>query len=290
MGLPLRLTQRLKNLLFGTPFGSVYGGKQQPPPTLAAAVDGRTFALRMLRDYLTGVVFYLPGKEPAIDHGFSVLAENFLLEIPDAVHDQKYPSIAVLPGNWEYLPVGFVPRVVPSTWNLFGPGTAVQKHAAEYSEDLKVELWASKEPELRSMRAGIELAMNPVEGMAGVRFYMDQYFGQPVVFTMMRGEATPNEMAARGRRSATFVVNVRFELCSLVNVVSFKPETTVLVDGDKNGDLVNVWPGAPPSQQGNPGYPVQPPPGTEYVIPDDAEDARAYQRERERNGGCPPQS
>jgi hypothetical protein len=280
MGLPQKLGAHLRGLLFGSPFGEVYGGKPPPLPTEAAAVDGRTIALRLLRDYLCSVIFYLP-KGDVVDRGFTILPENFLLEIPDNVHDLKYPSLAVLPGNWEYLPVGFAPRLVADTWNRFGPGTAVQKHAAEYQEDIKLEMWASKEPELRSMRAGIELALNPVEEMSGLRFYMDRYWGQPVVFTMMRGEATPGELAGKGRRSAVIVVQMRFELASLVNVVPFFPTLLATVDADANGVLVNVVPTINPSLAlGNPNAPVPPPRDAQYVLPADAVDAGQYERAR----------
>lgn len=245
-------------------------GETNPPSTPTGASlqvqDGRTAALRLLREYVTDLIFYLP-MSPINPHtpvrvqskAFRILPENFHLEWPDWVNESKYPSAVILGGpNPEYLARGFTPYMDESTHNVHATDTALQVQD-EYSEMIQLDVWASKEPELRSMNAGIETAFSPIEGQTGLRMRMPAYFDETVIFTLRRKQVFGDSDASRGARHTSFILEMRFNIVVLVAVEIFRPQVVTNVDVDEDTGLPYV---ADPTL-----------PNTEAVGPSDAVDA-----------------
>lgn len=233
-------TGRLRKLLFGSPFGEVFPRKPNPPPK---SVDGRTVALRILREYLSALVFYRPGTvDPRTDvQGdaipFQIAEDHIHIEMPDnEVALSKYPAIALLSnGEAEYDMIGLTAYVEESTRDRYGFGTVVQWQQ-EFIEEIAVEIWASSKPERRSILAGLENALVPTEQMYGVRFRMPEYFDQLVCFTPLSRTLVENEDGARNRRTARIIVQMRFNQVALVNYAALTTflKTESNVDEDTN--------------------------------------------------------
>jgi hypothetical protein len=242
-------------------FGEVL--PRRPPPARShQPIDGRTAALRVLREYLTAIVFYAPGAVGSPPVAFRVLEENFHLETPDAVQDQKYPSITVLGVPAKYSAAGFVPVVEESTRDRFGPGTALQRHQ-RYEETVALEVWASTEPELRSILAGLETAFNPTEGRAGLLLRMREYYEVTARFLLVGRESVGDNSSAIGRRHAKVLAELDFHNVSLVRVAPLQPQVDLSVGYDP--------------QTGLP-LDLEATPGAHFVVPSDAVDARRRHR------------
>ncbi|GAC1446920.1 MAG: hypothetical protein PVSMB8_04830 [Vulcanimicrobiaceae bacterium] len=226
-----RFSDRLRSLLVGDPFGDFTSPPHADLPP--QAIDGRTAAMRVLKEYLIELTYFRdmgPGRSPK---RFQIPPENILTEYPEAVHELKFPSLSVDPGPAAYDPTGLSVFIEEDSFNEFAPGTALQWQA-EYQEKFGLEIWAAERSERAAILAGLEVAFSPLEQMAGVRLRMLDYYKMPACFTL---EDRKNEEtdAVRGRRKAVLTIEVRFTLCQLIQVVKLDPLTVVNVDFDENG-------------------------------------------------------
>lgn len=230
------LTEKLKKILFGDPWGAVFPPKPNPPPL---SYDGRTAALRVLREYVTNLTFYRamgPGRPPS---AFQIKPENFLIEWPDSVVSMVTPSIVVIPGpNADYGTIGLTSYIEEESADVYGPNTVLQWQM-EYKEVFNLEIWASSKAERRGILAGLETAMTPTEQMAGIRFRMTEYYDQPVCFSIMRRRLGDEDESARNRRKAQIEFDMRFTVVALVNSVPMQPQ--ILVDTDVEDDGITTF-------------------------------------------------
>lgn len=214
--------------LLGTPWGAVFPPKAAIP---FPAIDGRTAALHVLRDYVCSLTFWRyagPTKPPT---PFQIQSKNFHVEWPDHVADLVFPSIAIVHSRADYDVIGLVSYVEEETQDVYAPNTVLQWQA-EYVETINLEIWCAKKSERRALLAGLETAFSPTEQASGLRFKMPEYFGELCVFTIMRREIMDEPDAARNRRRAQIEVEMRFNIVALVNVVDAKPVIKVNVDAD----------------------------------------------------------
>jgi hypothetical protein len=267
--LPQKLNALVRQLLVGTPFGNVYPPKP-PPPRSAQALDARTAAYRVLREYLSGIIFYLPPQNLQ----FQVHEDNFHLEAQDWNTERKYPAMAIAGSvSAEYEGVGLRPFLLEETQDLIAYGTVLQWHC-DYIETFKLEVNASQEPALRALRAGLETAFNPVEERAGIQLTVPAYFGAPAEFVLQRAENLAETDAGKGRRQCNFLIDLHMPVLSLVRYVMTKtPHVQVATDYDPGtGQPVNVVPQFPGIPVTDPNAPIPPPDNAEYVLEQDAED------------------
>jgi hypothetical protein len=273
MPFPANLPQKLRALIFGDPWGAVWPPRA-PVPASLQTVDGRTVALRVLRDYVCALVFYLPNAEGKAPIPFQILPENFHLEWQrDLVGSFKLPMCVVEGSRADYDAIGLVSYIEEATRDKYAPGTVLQWQA-EYVETINLEIWASEEPALRSILAGIETAISPTEQMSGLRFRMPDYYNELVCFTLNRRENYGESDAAKGRRRAQVELEMRFNVVALVDALPLQPQANVDVgvDSDTNGPLDLSPTPIAPDQDATARNP--PPPGTEFLVQPDAVDAR----------------
>jgi hypothetical protein len=232
----------LRKLLQGSPFGQVFPPKPNPPPL---TIDGRTAGLRLLREYLAALKFYRPGAATGPDGRvvgrpipFQVAQEHIHIEWPDSIAKLLVAECAAvfIPGpQVEYQPIGLVNFVEESTKDVYRRGTVLQWQACA-KEDVQLEFWCPTVAHRRAIKAGVEIAMNPVEQMAGIRFAMPAYFGQLVTFALNGAQVIDDENSARNRRRLRLKIDMRYNVVALVNYVTLRPQVQVSVD--VNQDVV----------------------------------------------------
>ena len=230
-------SKELRDLLQGNPFGEVYPPRPNPPPPI---VDGRTVALRLLKRYFSELVFYRSGgtdpngvQQPNI--AFQVQDRDIHIEWPDSPEDVHYPAIAFLSEDRaDYDAIGLTSYVEEASRDVYQEGT-ILIWLSEYVENFVIEIWARTKAERRSLLAGIEQALNPLQQMYGIRFVMPDYFNQLVCFALNDREVVEDDLAIRNRRRARLRVEMRFNVVALVNAVDFQPMVTVEADVDADG-------------------------------------------------------
>jgi len=219
------------SLIQGTPFGSV-----QPPRPFRPlpAVDGRTVALKILRKYISELVFSRPDQGGRVIP-YRIPEANIHLEMPDNVEKLVFPSIAFLPSDATHDVIGLTAYYDESTLDRYGKGLVVME-STEYREVFTIATWATLSPERRSMKAGLEDALVPVEQMYGLRFIMPDYYDRTVCFSLF-SSSVPDDpaMAATGRRWALLQVEMRFNEARLVDYTNLTPQ--VVVEAAPVGDL-----------------------------------------------------
>ena len=107
-------------------------------------------------------------------------------------------------------------NVDEGTENTFAPNTVVIWQG-EYIENFVLEIWAKTKQERRSMLAGIEKYMSPLQQMAGIRFRMPDYYDQLCCFSLQSREIVDDEAAQFARRKARLVIELRYNL-SLIHI------------------------------------------------------------------------
>lgn len=242
MPIPNDLSPDLRSLIQGDPWGRGWPAKQNPPPL---AVDGRTVALKLLRRYLSELSFYRTGAL-GVDGKFGAAVpfkipkESIHIGWPDYEQEMQFPSVVLLhqPGN--YNAIGLNNYVQEETHNRYAPNTVVQ-WMSEYQENVILEIWANKRAELRSLLAGIEVALSPTETMYGLRFRMPDYYDQLVCFTPGPRTEFDEPDSARNRRRARIEVEMRYTVVALVGVefpIQAAVQLQVDVDPDYNTSVV----------------------------------------------------
>jgi hypothetical protein len=214
----------IAQLLRGTPLANVFPGRPNPgnPP-----VDGRTCALRVLGQYLTGLVFCRQGQVGGNPVFFSVPETNFYEERPGPEEDLEFPSFAAMSGETMTRLRGMGPmRAAANTRDLFGPGTVLVPQG-EREEVIPIEVWSSQLPELRAMAAKLEQAFNPTAERQGFLLSMPDYYGQTARFMLERIE-WPDDGAVRNRRKCVLYVFVSFDVVRLTSYV----ESTIVAQLD----------------------------------------------------------
>jgi hypothetical protein len=181
-------------------------------------------ALRILRRYLAALEFRRPGEKCADGSRgesipFKIPTRNIHIGWPDYEVDLEanFPSLVFLHQTAEYVSLGLNSYVQEETRDRYAPGTVVQWQS-EYQEEVIVEIWANKRAELRSLLAGIEVALSPTEPMYGIRFRMPDYFDQLVCFAPVSRQEFDEQDSARNRRRARLIVEMRFTIVALVNI------------------------------------------------------------------------
>lgn len=208
-------------------------------------IDGRTAALRVLREYITDLTFYRANGRGLPPIPFKVDPKNFHIEWPENVQDMVTPSIVVIQGpNADYAFVGLNSYVEEDTVDVYAKNTVLQWQS-EYTETINLEIWASSKAERRAIIAGLEIALVPTEQMYGIRFRMLDYFSELVCFTLMRRRIIDDADGARNRRKAQLEIEMRHNVVSLVNYVPLRPVFVVEVDNDDQGTEVTFDPNDP---------------------------------------------
>jgi hypothetical protein len=233
MGAPL-LSKFLQKVLFGTPWGTTYPARENPPPP---AYDGRTVALRLLRRFITELTFYRANAEGQPPIPFQIAEKDIHIEWPDNEDDLVFPSIALLstgPANYDM--IGLTGYVEENTRDVYAPGTVVQ-WMNEYRENIVLEIWATKKSERRAILAGLEAALSPTEQMYGLRFTMPDYFNELVCFAANDREIIDDGEAVKNRRRARITLQMRFHQVALVNYNQLVTTTKVETDVDMDTEL-----------------------------------------------------
>lgn len=227
-------TADLRNILFGRPFGEVFPPKPNPLPL---AIDGRTAALYVLREYVANLTFFRQGAAGAPPIPFRIPEDHFFIEWPDSTQDMTMPCIAVVQSRGDYDVIGLVSYVEEDTRDLYLPGTVLQWQS-EYVETINLEIWVSKQAERRAVIAAMETAFSPTEQMSGLRFQMPDYFDELVCFTLNRCERMDEPDASRNRRRAQLELEMRFNVVALVNYAEANPRLKVNTDVDEDTQVV----------------------------------------------------
>lgn len=205
-------SDRIRQLLVGTPFGAVFPPRAPIPLTAESA---RTHALRALRDYVNEVTFYRtmgPGFPPS---PFQIERSRFLLEWPDSVEQDLFPRIVVMPGPMEANPVGLTVSVDEDTRDVFAPGTVLAiQH--EHVERLTLQCWASTKSMRRAIAAGLEAVFSPTEERAGILFQLPHYFDQTARFTLVSRSHNDTEENARRRRMLDVMLDLQVNVVRLI--------------------------------------------------------------------------
>ena len=200
-------------------------------------INPRTLALRWLGRYIAELTFFRPGDQGGKPIPFTVPFDNYQVGRPDYDKDMPFPGVAITGQPVEHLYPGFTPWLDESTVDLYGRGTVVQI-VNEAREELLMEIWGNKLPELRAIWSGLEVMFAPVEEMFGLRLKMPDYFNTTVCFTLLRSEWQDDEPAVRNRRSAHLYVEMRFCTSKLVNYSILTVNAAVTTaDGPPNPNL-----------------------------------------------------
>lgn len=207
-------------------FASVYPPEANPPPPVA---DGRQEALTTFLAYLTNVKYFKDGANPGEFIEFCIPEKNVEIDFADYETDFALPGLVVLAGEGKYNPNNLGPIFVEGSQNQYAPRTALHVHD-EYEETFTLEFWAAFKTEIRGFRSAIEKMFQPSQSITGIRFYLQNYYDAPVLFTLVSSQIQEETDAANKRRRVTFQVNMRFNVLSLEPYRDFEPETVVIVE------------------------------------------------------------
>lgn len=228
-----QLPEFLRSAISGEPWGDIFPPKANPP---ALSVDGRTVAVKLLRQYIAALTFRRPGGVGMPPEAFKIGLGCVQIGWPDKEVDGVEPSVVILGGRAEYQPIGLTAYVQEETVDKYGKGTVVQWQS-EYVETVVVEVWTEHKAEQRAILSGLEVAFTPTEQMSGLRFRMADYYDQTVCFSLGAREVVDEADNARGRRRARLELDMRFTVVALVNTVPLVPVVKADVDVDVDTGL-----------------------------------------------------
>jgi hypothetical protein len=215
---------RILSLLQGPPFGSVFPVRDEPPRAL---IDGRTAGLRILADYISELTFFRPGAVGSAPIAFKIKRDDIQVDaFPDAARDLVFPSIVFTPGRGVYSPIGLNAFVDESSVDVYGKGSVLM-WMSEYTETVTLEIWAAYKPERRSILVGLEQALSPTEFMYGLRFFMPDYYGQLVCFTLSNRQNIDDASGAKTRRRAHMELEMRYTVVALMNYNDLRTQIVV---------------------------------------------------------------
>lgn len=249
----MKLSKKIRDLLWGNPFGDVYPRREPPPPPV---YDGRTAALRILREYFSELVFYRPGGTDELGNAkdpisFQIEPRDIHIEWPDDEVNMRPRTLAFLSiGPADYEAIGMT-SYIDENWQKEHPGMLLT-WLSNYKETFSIDIWCETRQERRSIILGLEQSLSPLEYMAGIRFVMPDYYGQLVTFSLQNREIIDDDQATVQRRKARLLVEMNFHVCAVYPVNQMEPVVDIQVDTDEdtNGDLVFPadLPEAPPSE------------------------------------------
>lgn len=219
------LSQRLRDLIWGQPFGDVSPPRPDPIPP---AFDAATAAKKVLKLYLSELTFYRAGDAGGGDPiAFRVPDAQIKIEPIDSVDDAQMPAITFVPGPGKSEALGLGAYIEETSKDVFAPGTVVQWQS-EYSETFTIEIACATRAQRRAIVAGIVRAMSPTEFMYGIRFRMPDYFNQLVVFVVNQRTISRDFGSSMKRRHmAEIEVEMRLTEVSLQNYVAVQPRVDV---------------------------------------------------------------
>lgn len=226
-----QLPGNLRKLLFGVPFGEKFPPEPNPP---FLPKDGRTVALELLGEYVCALRFFRPNAPGQPPISFEVAADHFYVDWPESVQVLRTAEVscAVIPGKVTYENIGLGNFVLEETKDKYLRGTVAMWMGC-HVEQFQLEFWCANAPQARAIKAGMEVALSPVEQMAGIRFAMPAYFGQLVTFWLDGAQVIADEQGGRGRRRVRFDVAMRYNTTQLVNYVNMVPQVAATVDSDE---------------------------------------------------------
>lgn len=232
----MKLSKEVRDAIVGNFWGEVYPRRDRPSFPI---YDGRTAALRILKKYITELVFFRSGGVD--EHGAAKdpiplrLAERDVhVEWPDDESELRLPAVALLAqGTAEYESLGLTTNVEEDTYDVYAPGT-VLIDLAEHVENVAIEVWAETKAQRRALLAGLEIALSPLEQMSGIRFRCPDYYGQFACFSLGSKEYVDDDQAFFARRKGRLVVELRIKVVALVNVNLLEPQARVEVDADED--------------------------------------------------------
>jgi hypothetical protein len=186
-------------------------------------VDGRTTALRVLGAYLAEIVFRRAGPTGGEPIAFRFRDEDIHIEWPDHEDAMQFPSVVMLStGPADYNAIGLTAYYEEATKDVYAPGTVLY-WSSEYTENIALEIWCNTKAERRAIKAGLEIALVPVQQMYGIRFSMPDYFNELVCFSLDTSEVYDEADGARGRRRLRMMLEMRFNQIALVNYTTMTP-------------------------------------------------------------------
>ena len=231
----MALSKRIRQLLWGDPFGDVYPRREPPPPPV---YDGRTAGLRILREYFSELTFFRPGGKDELGESkdpiaFKIHPRDIHVEWPDNEAELRAPSLAFLSiGPANYDAIGMT-SYVDENWQKEHPGRLLT-WMSEYVETFSIDVWCETKQQRRAVILGLEQSLSPLEYMAGIRFVMPDYYGQLVCFSLQNREIIDDDQASLLRRKARLLVEMRFNVVAEYPVNPMEPIVEVQVDTDED--------------------------------------------------------
>ena len=231
----MSFSKRIRDLLWGEPFGDVYPTREPPPPPV---YDGRTAALGILREYITELTFYRPGGKDQLGNplppiAFQIPRRDIYVEWPDNEADLRAPSLAFLSiGPADYASIGMT-SYVDENWQKEHPGELLT-WMSEYQETFSIDIWCETKQQRRAVILGLEQSLSPLEYMAGLRFVMPDYYGQLVCFALQSREIIEEDSNTLLRRKARLLVQMYFNVVAAYPVNPMEPVVDVEVDTDED--------------------------------------------------------
>jgi hypothetical protein len=225
----------LRRIVSGTQplVGDVLPARAPPP---VPQFDGRTAALRALKEYVCALQFYRPGDNPiGRPIPFTVDPRNFHIDIPDYEYATDFAAgtCAVVPtGRYTYDETGLSTFFDEASWNAIQPATVLQVMST-YTERFDLDYRCALKQQRRAFKAGLEVAFSPVENVAVLRLNTRGYFGQTAEFSLLDGALTDTADEGMRRRSVKSGVQLSIQVVRLVSTVTFKPVPLLNVDVDQ---------------------------------------------------------
>jgi hypothetical protein len=200
-------------------WGAVFPPRALPP---MPAEDGRTHALRALRQYVSELTFMLnmgPGVAPK---SYRLEPSRFLIEWPDSIEQLLYPSVVCMPGVMETRGLGLGVSADESTRDLYGAGTVlVPQH--EHHEQVKLHVHASTKAQRRMVAACLESAFSPTEDRSGIVFSLPAYYDQTCGFLLVERNREDGVDNAARRRTEDLTLELQMNIVRLVRYVPLQP-------------------------------------------------------------------
>ncbi len=206
----------------------------QNPVPYVPPFDGRTAALRALRDYVCALQFIRensPGLPPI---PWQVKPENFHIDYPSnesAIDFASGTCVVVPTGKFQFEDSGGYPD--EASWNQHGPGTLLHVKGT-YNEDFNLEFRCALEQQRRSFKGGMEISCSPIEGMSSLlRLKTKGYYGQNATFVLSDGALMDSPDEARGRRTVQLGFKLRIQVVQLTSALAMQPQQATNVDADE---------------------------------------------------------
>jgi hypothetical protein len=202
--------------------GDVY--PQLQPLQKLPTGDARSYALDAYADFLSDLVFELPGEDTT---PFRIPRDNIFTEQPPDPQQLVFPAIAFVPVRGRHDQFGLGPNMlVDSSFGVYAPNTALLPFG-EYVETFTLEIWAPHGPVRTSILAGINAAMRRAERSQDLLLQLLDYFGVVARFAHDESEYIDDADVVRNRLRAHFYVQLIVPEVLLVDATTFKPRLTV---------------------------------------------------------------